>query len=98
MGGAGRGARLVLAGALLAGLWRFGDIVLLILAAVAAVLWVHLSAVAERTGTREGRALTVFGGTVALLLVLAAGRPRSAARSRTGCTGSASATSDRTAR
>jgi hypothetical protein len=61
----------VLAGALLAGLWHFGDIVLLILAAVAAVLWVHLSAVAERTGTREGRALTVFGGTVALLRVLA---------------------------
>lgn len=65
------GPVVVLAGALLAGLWRFGDIVLLTVAAVAAVLWVRLSATAERTGTREGRALTVFGGTVALLLVLA---------------------------
>ena len=64
------GPVVVLAGALLAGLWRFGDIVLLTVAAAAAVLWVRLSATAERTGTREGRALTVFG-TVALLLVLA---------------------------
>ncbi|CAJ1579285.1 hypothetical protein [[Mycobacterium] wendilense] len=65
------GPVVVLGCALLAGLWRFGDVVLLTFAAVAAVAWVRLSSAAERTGTGEGRALTVFGATVAVLLVLA---------------------------
>ncbi|CAJ1495520.1 hypothetical protein [[Mycobacterium] burgundiense] len=65
------GPLVVLVAALLAGLWRLGDIVLLTIAAVASVAWVRLGSAAERTGTREGRALTVFGATAAVLIALA---------------------------
>lgn len=63
-------ATVVTCGAL-AGLWRLGDIVLLIWSAAVSTLWVHLSGKAERTGRREGRALTVFGVGLALPLILA---------------------------
>ncbi len=61
----------VLACALLGGLWRLGDIVLLTATAVLSVLWVLLSARAERTGTHQGSALTLFGLGVGLPLILA---------------------------
>jgi hypothetical protein len=56
--------------ALLAGLWRVGDIVLLAIAAAAAVGWTMLCARAERTGKRESTPLVVFGAAVGLLILL----------------------------
>jgi hypothetical protein len=56
--------------ALLAGLWHLGDIVLLVLAAVASVLWLVLCGRAERTGTKQGAPLAVFGIAVTLLILL----------------------------
>jgi hypothetical protein len=56
--------------AALAGLWRLGDILLLIFAAVASVGWVILCARAERTGEREVTPLVVFGVAVGLLILL----------------------------
>ncbi|OBF16500.1 hypothetical protein [Mycobacterium sp. ACS4331] len=61
----------VLACAVVGALWRPGDIVLLTAAAALSVLWVLLSARAERTGTRQGSALTTFGLGVGLPLILA---------------------------
>ena len=62
-------ATVVAAGAA-AGLWHWGDIVLLAIAAAVSVAWVVLGGTAERTGTRHGRALTVFGAGAVLMLVL----------------------------
>lgn len=56
--------------AVLGGLWRLGDIALLVIAAVASVVWVVLSARAERTGEHELAPLVLFGSTVGLLIVL----------------------------
>jgi hypothetical protein len=56
--------------AALAGLWRLGDIALLVIAAVAGVGWLLLCARAERTGEHEVAPLAVFGGAVGLLIVL----------------------------
>jgi hypothetical protein len=60
----------VVACAALAGLWRLGDLALLVIAAVAGVGWVVLGARAERTGRREVAPLLVFGVAVALLILL----------------------------
>ncbi|OBF97830.1 Uncharacterised protein [Mycolicibacterium flavescens] len=56
--------------AAMAGLWRRGDIVLLVVAAVAGVGWVVLSARAERTGRRQIAPLVVFGGALGVLILL----------------------------
>ena len=51
-------------------LWHAGDIVLLLIAAAASVVWVVLCARAERTGERELTPLVVFGAAVGLLILL----------------------------
>ena len=56
--------------AALAGLWHFGDIVLLVIAAAASIGWAVLCARAERTGGYEVAPLALFGGAVGLLIVL----------------------------
>ena len=56
--------------AVLAGLWRLGDVALLAIAAVASIGWLLLCARAERTGENEVAPLAVFGGAVGLLIVL----------------------------
>ena len=56
--------------ATLAGLWHFGDVVLLLVAGFAAAAWIRLGARAERTGIRHGTALLTFGATAAVLAVL----------------------------
>jgi hypothetical protein len=56
--------------ALLAGLWHPGDVVLLVLAAVASVLWLLLCGRAERTGKGQAAPLAVFGIAVTLLILL----------------------------
>lgn len=56
--------------AAMAGLWRWGDIVLLIGAAAAAVGWVVLCERAERTGSGQVAPLVVFGGALGLLVLL----------------------------
>ena len=56
--------------AALAGLWRLGDIALLVIAAVASVGWLLLCARAEHTGEHELAPLAFFGAAVALLIVL----------------------------
>ncbi|MGX9788361.1 hypothetical protein [Mycobacterium sp. MMS18-G62] len=56
--------------AVLAGLWRLGDIALLVIAAVASVGWVLLCARAERSGQRELTPLAVFGAAAGLLIIL----------------------------
>jgi hypothetical protein len=53
-----------------AGLWHFGDVVLLLIAAAAGVGWVVLCARAERTGAHEVAPLVLFGGATGLLIVL----------------------------
>jgi len=60
----------VVVSAALAGLWHFGDIVLLLIAGAAAVGWAVLCARAERTGAHEVAPLTLFGGAAGLLIVL----------------------------
>ncbi|OBG15834.1 hypothetical protein A5765_08830 [Mycolicibacterium celeriflavum] len=60
----------VVACAALAGLWRLGDIVLLIVAAAASVGWVVLGAHAERTGRGQVAPLLVFAAALAVLMVL----------------------------
>jgi hypothetical protein len=64
------GPATVVACAALCGLWHLGDVVLLAWSALVCAAWVHLGARAERTGTDQGRALTVFGIGTGLLLVL----------------------------
>jgi hypothetical protein len=56
--------------AALAGLWHLGDIPLLLIAAVASVLWVISGARAERSGERELTPLVIFGVAVGLLILL----------------------------
>lgn len=56
--------------AALAGLWRWGDIVLLVVAAAASVGWVVLCARAERTGRRQVTPLVVFGSALTVLILL----------------------------
>jgi hypothetical protein len=64
-------APVVVAGtAVLAGLWRLGDVVLLLIAAAASVGWVLLSARAERTGEHEVAPLALFGAVLVLLIAL----------------------------
>ena len=60
----------VIISAVFAGLWHFGDIVLLLIAAAAAVGWAVLCARAERTGAQEVAPLALFGGAAGLLIVL----------------------------
>jgi hypothetical protein len=57
----------VVGGAALAGLWHLGDIVLLVIAAVASVVWLLLCARAERIGEAP---LVLFACAVGLLIVL----------------------------
>lgn len=54
-----------------AGLWHLGDIGLLVVAAAVSIAWVVLGDAAERTGTRHGRALTVFGAGAAVIVAFA---------------------------
>jgi hypothetical protein len=56
--------------AALAGLWHLGDIVLLVIAALAGIAWALLCARAERTGERELAPLALFGSAVAVLIAL----------------------------
>lgn len=56
--------------AALAGLWRIGDVVLLVFAAVAGVLWVITCARAESSGEREVTPLLVFGAAIVVLILL----------------------------
>jgi hypothetical protein len=56
--------------AALAGLWHVGDIVLLVIASIAAIGWVISCARAERTGTREVTPLVLFGVAMTVLIVL----------------------------
>ncbi|HEX2284631.1 MAG TPA: hypothetical protein VHI10_07365, partial [Mycobacterium sp.] len=56
--------------AALAGLWRLGDIALLVLAAAASVGWVISGAHAERSGERELTPLVIFGAAVGVLILL----------------------------
>lgn len=56
--------------ATLAGLWRWGDIALLVLAAAASIGWVVLCARAEGTGRRQIAPLIVFGAALAVLILL----------------------------
>jgi hypothetical protein len=56
--------------AALAGLWRLGDVVLLLIAAAASVGWVVSCARAERTGEGELTPLVLFGGAAGLLILL----------------------------
>lgn len=51
-----------------AGLWHRGDIALLVVAAILSIAWVVLGGAAERTGSRHGRALAVFGVGAALMV------------------------------
>ncbi|KUH74128.1 hypothetical protein AU184_25435 [Mycolicibacterium novocastrense] len=60
----------VIACAAMAGLWRWGDVVLLVVAAVSGVGWVVLSARAERTGRHQVTPLVVFGGALGVLILL----------------------------
>jgi hypothetical protein len=60
----------VIACAVLAGLWHLGDIALLVIAAAASVGWLLLCARAERTVEREAAPLLLFGLAVGLLIVL----------------------------
>ena len=60
----------VVAVALLAGLWHLGDIPLLVIAAAASIGWVLLYARAERTGEHEGAPLALFVAAAGLLIVL----------------------------
>lgn len=64
------GPLMVIVGATAAGLWHLGDIALLAVAAAVSVVWVVLGDAAERTGTRQGRALAVFGAGAALIVAL----------------------------
>jgi hypothetical protein len=56
--------------ALLAGLWHFGDIPLLVIAAAASIGWLLLCARAERTGRHEPAALVLFAAAVGALILL----------------------------
>ena len=61
---------MVMACAVLAGLWHLGDIVLQLIAAAASIGWLLLCARAERTGEREAPPLVLFGLAVGFLIVL----------------------------
>jgi hypothetical protein len=56
--------------AVLAGLWHVGDVVLLVIAALAGVGWVVLGARAEWSGEHEVAPLALFGVAVGLLITL----------------------------
>jgi hypothetical protein len=56
--------------AALAGLWHFGDLALLAVAAAASVGWVLFGARAERTGGHQGPPLAVFGLAISTLMLL----------------------------
>ena len=60
----------VVACAVLSGLWHLGDFPLLAIAAAAGSGWVVLCARAERTGEHQGAPLAVFGIALTLLIVL----------------------------
>jgi hypothetical protein len=60
----------VVACALLAGLWHLGDLPLLLIAAAAGVGWILLCARAERAGEHEGAPLALFFIAACLLIVL----------------------------
>lgn len=55
--------------AALCALWHVGDIVLLVTAAAAALVWEWFCMHSENTGTHRGLPLTVFGIALALLIV-----------------------------
>nr|WP_090340161.1 hypothetical protein [Mycolicibacterium malmesburyense]CRL69130.1 hypothetical protein CPGR_01117 [Mycolicibacterium malmesburyense] len=57
--------------AALAGLWRWGDVVLLSVAAAASVVWVLLCERAERSGRGQLAPLVVFGAALGVLVLLA---------------------------
>jgi hypothetical protein len=60
----------IVACALLGALWHLGDLLLLVIAAVASVAWLLLCDRAERTGKHQALPLTVFGASVAALILL----------------------------
>lgn len=64
------GTGVLVGGAMLAGLWRPGDLALIALAAVGLGGWQFWCGRAERTGSRQIVALTVFGATVTALILL----------------------------
>ena len=57
---------------LLGALWHVGDLILLVIAAVAAVGWLLLCDRAEGSGRHQALPLTVFGVAVAVLFLLSA--------------------------
>lgn len=59
----------IVAGALLGGLWHLRDLAPLLIAAGAAVAWLLLGGRAERTGKHQALPLTVFGAAVVALLI-----------------------------
>ncbi|MGE2834219.1 hypothetical protein [Mycobacterium sp. SMC-4] len=64
------GAGVLVGGAMLAGLWRPGDLALLALASIGLASWQLWCARAECTGTRQVLALMMFGVTVTALILL----------------------------
>jgi hypothetical protein len=56
--------------AAVSGLWRLGDIALLVIAAAATIGWEWLCTRSERSGTHEAAPLLVFISAVAVLIVL----------------------------
>ena len=64
------GPAVVVMCALLAGLWRLGDIPLLLIAGMATVGWVLLSAHAELTNAHQRAPLALFGITLGMLILL----------------------------
>jgi len=64
------GPVVVLVVASLSALWHFGDIVLLLVAAVATVVWRILCRRSERTGKQVIAPLVVFFGAGSVLIVL----------------------------
>jgi hypothetical protein len=60
----------LVAGALLAGLWHLGDLPLLVIASIAVVGWNVTCERTELTGTRQGVPLVIIGATVTALILL----------------------------
>jgi hypothetical protein len=64
------GPAVVAACAALCALWHIGDLALLVVAAAATIVWQLLCARSERTGAHHLAPLTVFGVSLAVLIVL----------------------------
>ncbi|MDZ7883049.1 MAG: hypothetical protein U5N53_09090 [Mycobacterium sp.] len=64
------GAAALVGWAMLAGLWRLGDLALLALASVGAVGWQVSCERSERTSSHQATPLVMLGGTITLLILL----------------------------